>query len=257
MVLHRIPHSGTPHGFRFESLTRLAVAALLALLLPSPARAQWATRAVGLSNTTTPSSIAFDVNDSGQVVGEGRAASGAVRAFIWEPALDDGVEIPTLPGGGTNSAQAISNKGQVAGHSATPGGTRAFLWSSAAGALDLGVLGSSATISPLSRAQGINESGVVVGASTTATSISRAFRWTPGEGLRDLGTIAAATTTAGAISVANDVNDSGVVVGSSQVGSSVSINTPSSGPRREAWWISVRSAGLSASQTGSTTPAWW
>jgi len=59
-------------------------------------------------------STAWDVNDSGQVIGYSSVGSGNSRAFIWDE--DNGmIELPTL--GGNSLARAISNDGQIVGYS--------------------------------------------------------------------------------------------------------------------------------------------
>ncbi|MGM0460532.1 MAG: hypothetical protein ACQERO_14400 [Bacteroidota bacterium] len=59
-------------------------------------------------------STAWDLNDSGQVVGYSSIGNGESRAFFWDE--ENGmVELPTL--GGNSLARAINNKGQIVGYS--------------------------------------------------------------------------------------------------------------------------------------------
>ncbi len=199
---------------------RLVRAAAFLILLPASAHAQQHYLFGALPNlpvtTTTPNAIAFDVNDSTMVVGQSSVGTGAsgLRAFSWTRA-GHMIPIPPLPGGenAPSVAKAVNNSGQVVGSSGVAGGSHAFLWTSGAGTIDLGVLGSSASIPPSALGNGLNNAGMVVGASTTTLSIGRAFIWAAGSGMTDLGTLGGPT------SVANDVNDSGVVVGSSATAS--------------------------------------
>ena len=71
-------------------------------------------------------------------------------------------------------------------------------------AVDLGTLGGS-----ISSAVDVNESGQVVGSSTTASGETHAFSWTQAGGMVDLGTLGGPTSSATA------VNDEGRVVGAS------------------------------------------
>ena len=146
------------------------------------------------------------------VVGQSSFGTGAagLRAYSWTPAGGT-VPIPPLPGGenAPSNARAVNNLGQVVGRSGVAGGSHAFLWTSSGGTIDLGVIGSSVSIAPSAVGNGINNTGTVVGSSSTTTSNGHAFRWTAGGGMEDLGTLGGPT------SIANDVNDAGMVVGSS------------------------------------------
>ena len=73
---------------------------------------------------------------------------------------------------------------------------------------DLGVLGGTA-----SEATGVNESGVVVGVTTTAAGEAHAFRWTRTETMVDLGVLGRVNGTG--FSSATAINDAGEVVGTS------------------------------------------
>lgn len=108
--------------------------------------------------------------------------------------------------GGATKAYALNDLGQVVGESSG----KAFIYSGGA-LLDLGTLGGSTAV-----AYGINNSGVVVGASTVASGASHAFSWNGVQ--QDLGTLTIGTppsTVSFLSSAALDINTSGKAVGSS------------------------------------------
>ena len=165
-------------------------------------------------------SIAWDINDQVWVSGESWNATGEVHAFVWTSA---GMrDIGTL-GGNYSTGRSINNRGQVAGESRISVGeaTRAFRFTEGEGMIDLGALPGGAN----SRAYGINDSGQVVGESDTGPILSlgarlrrfpslfgtRAFLWTEGVGMADLGHLGGGTSGARAM------NNNGVVVGSSDL----------------------------------------
>jgi len=125
-----------------------------------------------------------------------------------------------LPGDNESSGFWANNLGEVVGCSdtansegypctGTVAGQHAFFWSKATGLKNLGTLSGG----NVSGAQGINDSGVVVGYSNAgghpATDFF-AFQWTPGGGMVNLGTLPG-----GPSSAAFEVNSAGVVAGDS------------------------------------------
>ncbi len=79
-------------------------------------------------------SAAFDINNSGVVVGVSNTATN-LRAFSWN--MTQGLhDLGMLPGSDSSSAFSINNQGQIAGMS----GSHAVLWTSGA-IQDLGTLG--------------------------------------------------------------------------------------------------------------------
>ena len=138
-------------------------------------------------------SEAIAVNNNGQVMGAfvPRFGSFTPRAVLWTPA-GERVDLGTLSGV-WSYPHALNNSGQVVGRSAVgpPGGggpfdlyVHAFSWTAAGGMVDLGTLGGN-----FSYAEDVNDSGHVVGASTTASGEYHAFLWTPAGGMVDLGTM--------------------------------------------------------------------
>lgn len=111
------------------------------------------------------------------------ARAAAAAAPRWEA-----IRLANYPG----EATAINSQGQVVGFYSAPNGTRGFVWSN--GDLrHVGTLGGT-NARPLA----INESGQVVGGSSTASGQFHAFLWQKGT-MRDLGTLGAERSFATAI----------------------------------------------------------
>jgi probable HAF family extracellular repeat protein len=111
-----------------------------------------------------PGTIANDVNNAGQVVGNLRLGAYNQHAFLWQNGVV--TDLGTL-GGSTSSASAINDAGQVTGISYTStGGTAAFLWQGGV-MYDIGAANAS---------NDINQSGQVAGA---GASPYYATLWTP------------------------------------------------------------------------------
>jgi len=108
---------------------------------------------------------------------------------------------------GSARVHAVNEVGEAVGGSGYPHGaeTHAFIWEKTGGIRDLGTLAGG----DYSAAFGINDSGVVVGSSNTATSL-HAFSWTSARGLHDLGTLPGANSSA-----AFSINNQGQIAGSS------------------------------------------
>ena len=166
-------------------------------------------------------SVADAINEVGQVVGYSTTATGARHAFLWTPG--SGMQdLGTLGDGPSSRARGINDQGQVVGESTYPRvdarepQTHAFLWTPGSGMQDLGALGQGLTSSV---AYDINNAGQVVGRSFSADPPifpptdpeyrSRAFLWSPGQGMVDLGALS------GGYAVAYAINEAGQVVGKS------------------------------------------
>ncbi|MCC6781438.1 MAG: DUF3466 family protein [Planctomycetes bacterium] len=105
-----------------------------------------------------------------------------------------------------STAADVNDLGQVVGTTtrySTLGYGRAFVWTQAAGMVNLGTLGGSA-----SYAYAINRHGLVVGESFVSSGGRRAFAWQAGAAMRDLGALPGH-----AWSTANDVNEHGQICG--------------------------------------------
>lgn len=156
-------------------------------------------------------SIAYGLNNLGQVAAASYNIPGRGRAFLW-----DGTRrrLGSLPGFPYSEARGVNDSGQVAGFAETGGHdrwraqiARAFLWDSGK-MTDLGTLGGA-----YSYAYGLNNSGVVVGKADTAVfGQTHAFAWTENGEMSDLGTLG------GANSLAYQVSDQGQTVGYSETG---------------------------------------
>jgi probable HAF family extracellular repeat protein len=164
--------------------------------------------ALDLGTLGGTSSVAVDVNDSGQVVGHSLIAGDvAQHAFSWTPA-GGMVDLGTL-GGDLANATAVSDDGVVIGVSSDASNREhAFYWTQSEGMVDLGTLGG-----PTSFAAALNDSGQIVGRALTQgpSSQEHAFSWTQAGGMIDLGTLG------GIGSEAFAINEGGQVVGRSVV----------------------------------------
>lgn len=174
----------------------------------STANADWSIVDLGALNGTY--SVAWAINDHGQVVGYG---NGVDRAFITG-ANGSGMSYLDTLGGAKSFAFDINNSGQVTGFSSTDSGhLHAYITgANGVGMMDLGTLGGDYSI-----AYGINDLGQVVGISSTEDNAAyHAFITGPdGVGMIDLGTLG------GDYSVAYGINNSGEVVGASTIGDGV------------------------------------
>ncbi len=154
----------------------------------------------------TVAATPFGLSEDGRVAGAARNGAGSPRPFTWRSSQL--TALPLLPGHITGRANAVNSAGQSAGYSSTsadqvvdPGDVfRAILWQNGQ-ASDLGDLGGGTAV-----AQGINQDGVVVGASTRSAGIVfKPFLWDGS--MRELPTLG------GANGGATDVNRARQVVG--------------------------------------------
>jgi len=154
-----------------------------------------------------PASIAYGINDIGQVVGESFPEPYNLgRAFLWNSA--DGMQDLATLGGSGASAHSINNSGAVAGTSRLPNSDRLepFIWTKSEGMRWLGSLGGQGDYNV---ARDLNNSNEVVGTSSAADGSNDAFVWSEKTGMLDIGKLSPAD----ASSCGTGINDLGQVVG--------------------------------------------
>ena len=186
----------------------LAILIGVAALSVAASRAS-AANIIDLGTLGGPVSIAYGINDVGQIVGTSATASGTSHAFLWSNGTM--TDLGSLGSTGPSDGRGINNHGQVVGGTVAANSSQyhAFLWDNG-NMSDLGTLpGYNYSI-----ALGINDAGQVVGYSFTAPTqagpmTSRAFLWDNGN-MSDLGTLPQAND-----SEAFGLNDFGAVVGDS------------------------------------------
>jgi probable HAF family extracellular repeat protein len=106
----------------------------------------WPGRGAGLTLPTLPTytgAEAVSVNESGTAVGfvlGGAGAPGRTRAVLWGPADRSVKDLGALPGGSDSRARDVSPDDRVVGVAASGAGDRAFVWTAAAGMVDLNTL---------------------------------------------------------------------------------------------------------------------
>jgi probable HAF family extracellular repeat protein len=155
---------------------------------------------VDLGTLGGPSSYAYDVNSSFQIVGESEISSaGYVHGFLYSGGVM--TDIGTFPGGSNSYAFGISESGKVVGTSDNGSAYHAFVYSGGV-MTDLGTLGG-----VNSRAYAINDTSGIVGDSHIAGYATRAFLYKNGT-MTNLGTLNGSS-----YSTANDINSAGEIVG--------------------------------------------
>jgi len=151
-------------------------------------------------------SEAYDINNSGQVIGWAKNSSARSHAFLWENGTM--TDLGTL-GGDHSIAYGINNLGHIVGLAENSSArSHAFLWENGT-MTDLGTLGGVHSI-----AYGINDACQVAGNSLVYTGISgqnsRAFLW-------ESGTMNSIGTLGGDDSYGRGINNSGQIVGYSDI----------------------------------------
>lgn len=144
---------------------------------------------------------AWAINDSGLIVGYSIVQGGKSHAMKYDTRMRD---LGSLPGRDNSNATAVNNAGQIVGYAYTPNCNgcapeHAFLYSGST-MTDLGTLGGTR-----SYALGINDTGVVVGTSTTSAGKYHAFTYDNGV-MRDI-------TPDANVANALAINANGVIVG--------------------------------------------
>ncbi|MCC7292320.1 MAG: hypothetical protein IT449_09695 [Phycisphaerales bacterium] len=159
-------------------------------------------------------SIAYDVNESGRVVGEvieDLHPTDVLSAFVWANGQweDLNLRIPPDSGWTLTTARGINNAGQIVGWGKYQRATHGYLLTPGDpyyDIVDLGTLGGTQTC-----AYAVNNHGVVAGFSTKGNGQRHAFLWREGV-MQDLGTLG------GDASEAQGINDLEQVVGFARSG---------------------------------------
>ena len=116
------------------------------------------------------------MNSKGEVAGYTQAADHSLHSFFWSR---QGGMIDLLPIIGQNLViTGLNDADTIAGYQWS---IRAATWDAVNGLRDLGTLGG-----PTSIAEGVSESGLVVGCADVSPGIGHAFVWTQTGGMQDL-----------------------------------------------------------------------
>jgi probable HAF family extracellular repeat protein len=146
-------------------------------------------------------SVAFAINNLGQIAGAANPGTNVAHAFLWD--LENGMQDLGTLGGTHSEGLGINDIGQVVGLSLTSDGkTHAFLWDPDIGMQDLGLVADSNIINN-GYFMDINDFSEVVGPIWLGSGGRRGFVWDPDNGLRILDSL----------DLARDINNGGQVVG--------------------------------------------
>lgn len=169
------------------------------------------TRITEISSPGTEQVATIALNNAGQVAGTSlNLATSRFQAYVW---TKKGGFVNIRPPYGRDSfAIDINNRGQVAGTFFTANlQTRAFRWSAAAGAENIGVFPGTDPATSFTSPTAISDSGLVAGFGNSVAGPEHAFAWTHKTGVIDLGTLG------GANSFPTEVDAFGQVVGYAMV----------------------------------------
>ncbi len=188
-------------------LAQTALAAAALAVSPHPAQAAEGLYRITdlgvLGCGTYCSSVATDVNNLGQIVGQSTTAGGTLHAALWTP--DGGaLDLGTTYGSSTSAATSINNLGQAVGYS----GSKAFYWDTRVGMWELSFATAS---SGVTYAAAINDQGVVTGATFDNLNNPTGFRWRQGFPVQTLPALGKLDGTASSRAV--NINNEGDIVG--------------------------------------------
>ena len=156
--------------------------------------------AIELDSLGGPSTVAEDINASGQVVGYSDTSAGVRRAVRWNGAA--ATDLGTLGGPGS-TAHKINDAGQVLGYADVASGDEHLVVWNGTVPTDVTVLVGTSRF----RAADINEAGTMVGLSIFGDSAYESPAAWNGLSLTDLGGIGVATA----------LNDAGTIVGALRI----------------------------------------
>jgi probable HAF family extracellular repeat protein len=181
----------------------LALAGVLGVLLPGPARALYQVTDLGTLGGNHTRAAAL--NRRADAVGVSGIVPAGQRAFLRSL----GGEMSSLGalGGGYSEAHGLNDVRRVVGEAETEEDqVHAFLWTPSGGMIDLGILGGGSYVGFSSEAWDVNAGGQVVGMSTASPNRRTAFVWSVATGMADLGL-------SQRNSHAYAINDAGQIVG--------------------------------------------
>ncbi len=202
-LLRKEPPMKNSLSYQLQRYVRQLVKLAALTLLATPVFAQTYTITdLGTLGTNTRGnySIAYCINNSGQVAGESSAPSHQFTdpAFLYSNGQL--INIGTL-GGEYGQPRGINTSGQIAGYSTLATGSyRAFIYT-AGQMTDIGTLGADYSV-----AYALNDSGQVVGNSAHLGGQDHAFLYSNGQ-MTDLGTLGGDTSNA------YGINNLGVIAG--------------------------------------------
>jgi probable HAF family extracellular repeat protein len=127
-----------------------------------------------LSTAVVRFDLANDINDHGQIVGNGRDADGRILALVWE----DGVltELPIPAGASYCSPEAINHHGDIVGFCDQQPAQWGVLWPRSGDAVSLGPAPAGVSAGPVD----INERGVILLGGVDLASQFRTWVWDKG-----------------------------------------------------------------------------
>lgn len=165
-----------------------------------------------IQSFATGSTFPWDVSNTGIVVGQWNTST---AGFMWTASA--GMTIPTGLDGEGDIPIGVNDAGQIVGwyRRSPTDTTKAFLWTNGI-ITDLGTLGGQSSV-----AWAVNNAGLVVGRADLprkgTQSVFRAFVWTSGGGMKDLGSLSGRDW-----AQARDLNEKGWVVGETYLRSGLS-----------------------------------
>ncbi len=182
----------------------------------------------GLTGTHLPEDLdpnrlgaAYAINDDNVIIGSFRPTPGGLReASLWQNGVF--TSLATRITGNDSVGYDLNLLGDVVGSMAVPGSRQAFFLPTSGPMVNLGALSGLPTdFTASSEALGLTALGVTVGYGQHVDGRSRAFRWSGGSSLEDLGLLPGHNDAR-----AHAINDNGLVTGYS------SPNQAINGPRR-------------------------